>query len=677
MNVIKRTVAAFKAFTSMQWARSSSWFSMFMGSTQIDYRASAGDGRTNAAVMACVRFAQRAMPEAPLTVLVRNRDGELKPAPDHALQMKLDQPNPYYSGVHLLGALVADLMLTGNAYMVKVRTGNRRIAELWWAPSTTMEPMWPDDGSAFISHYEYRVEGDVIMIPPEDVVHIRQGFDPSNIRKGLSDLASLYREIATDNEAANWTASLLKNGAVPGVVISPEGDTIANQDEADEVKDQYIQRFGGDNRGAPLVLRGAAKVQVLSFSPNEMNLAAIRNVPEERITAVLGIPAAVVGLGTGLEQTKVGATLDAMERQAYKSCLIPMQRLIVAELQMQLVPDFGDPSTLRVQFDLSEVSALQEDQNALHERVRADWLAGLITMNQALQETGRDVLSGPEGDVRAIPGTVTLTEPSALIAPPEPAADPNAPADQPSNLRALPEAAGRRRGAVKVKGIEDIPRLFDLLREDDEPTWREAVENYLKDQLGRVIARLVLGNETAEMLLPILEAGLLGDILEPLQRRTLASVRRIAVAELGVVFNLPDPAVREYLRDAGRNIAGITDHTREQIAAALADGQAEGEGIPQLVQRLRALTAFGRSRAETVARTELGLAQQLSTIAAYKASGVVVGVLVLDGQDDDAACRAINGQKFPLDRLPSMLEHPRCRRSFAPIVDASEIEGAA
>jgi hypothetical protein len=61
-----------------------------------------------------------------------------------------------------------------------------------------------------------------------------------------------------------------------------------------------------------------------------------------------------------------------MREQAYESCLIPMQRLIVAELQMQLVPDFGDPARLRVQFDLSQVRVLQDDQNALHERASDD-----------------------------------------------------------------------------------------------------------------------------------------------------------------------------------------------------------------------------------------------------------------------------------------------------------------
>lgn len=743
MNVVQRARASLKAFV-MAWARGASWGMSWFSNTEYDYATAAGDGRSNAAVMACVRWVQRALPEAPLIVKQRGADGDLQDMPDHPLQDKLEHPNPYYSGLHLIGALVADLMLTGNAYIIKARNGASRVVELWWVPSTMIEPRWPEDGSAFISHYDYTVDGRPVRLETSEIVHIRQGFDPRNIRKGLSDLSSLLREIATDNEAANWTAAMVRNVTPPGVVVTPGKDVALSQENADQIKSEFAAKFGGDRKGSALVLSAEADVRVLSFSPEQMNLREIRNVPEERITAVFGIPAAVVGLGTGLEQTKVGATLDAMERQAYKSCLIPMQRLIMAELQMQLVPDFGDPTRLRVVFDLDQVSVLQEDHNSLHERARGDLQAGLITLNQALKMIGEDD-AGPTGEVRYLPTGITVKPADDLLPALAPAA-----LQPPTPLRALPapqdggdeiatrsigqgavasegtQRVGQRRdqhgivglgqgshaadpvrvasgderrhmrnprdGSVDVvavldddhhassvarKGIDDIPGLFDLLLQDDEPAWRKAVRSYLNDELARVIARLATGDETAEMLVPDTESGLLRDILDPHQRATLESIRRITAAELGVAFNIPDPAVREYLEDVGQNLISITGHTRDKVREALIAGQAEGEGIPQIVKRIRALTTFGKTRAETIARTELGMAQNLATLAAYRASGVVVGVRVLDGQDYDEACRAMHGRTFPLDKVPAALEHTRCRRAFAPIVDVDEIEGAA
>lgn len=513
MNVITRALVAVKALSTMRWPRSAAWFSMLLGSTTFDYRRSAGDGRTNAAVMACVRWAQRALPEAPLQVVTRNRDGELKPAPEHALQMLFERPNSYYSGLHLLGALLADLMLTGNGYAIKLRSADNRVVQLWWVPSTLMEPRWPDnDPSVFISHYDYSVEGQVVQVDPSEVVHIRQGFDPNNVRKGLSDLTSLYREIATDNEGANWTGSLLRNGAVPGVIISPEGDTSASAADLEDIKEKFQARFGGDQRGAPLVMKGPTKVQVLSFTPEQMNLRAVRQIPEERITAVLGIPAAVVGLGAGLDTTKVGATMREMREQAYESCLIPIQRLIVAELQMQLVKDFGDPAKLRVQFDLSQVRVLQDDQNALHQRARDDLGAGLITLNQALQMIGQEPLSGAEGDVRYLPNTITVktldtlippkiedvTPPSDQAALPAPA-DAGA-ADQPAKALV---AAGARNGhangkASAVATLEDLGPALVLSESDLDRLSKVGPDDL--DNAGRFWRRVTEGSGLEDLI---------------------------------------------------------------------------------------------------------------------------------------------------------------------------------
>jgi HK97 family phage portal protein len=713
VNVIARALASFKALTRMQWGRASSWFSMLLGSTTFDYRASTGDGRSNAAVMACVRWAQRALPEAPLQVVTRNAQDELKPAPDHALQALLDRPNAYYSGQHLLSALLADLMLTGNAYAVKIRSGNRRVVQLWWAPASLIEPRWPDnDPSVYISHYDYQVEGQVVPIDPADVVHVRQGFDPQNIRKGLSDLAALYREIATDNEGANWTAGLLRNGAVPGVIVSPEGTVTASDADLEGIKDKWVQRFGGDERGKPMVVGSPIKVQVLSFNPEQMKLRDVRIIPEERITAVLGIPAIVAGLGAGLQRSTFANYAEAREA-AYESFIIPMQRLLCAELQMQLVPDFGDPATLRVQFDLSQVRVLQDDQNALHERARADLGAGLVTLNQALEMIGEKPIEGEGGDVRYVPNTVTVKTLDTLIPEEQPAA-----LAEPTPLRALPAAtegdAAAGKGALlpaqKAAALSDqallerFERGMAALEADLADDLLDAFEGVAEAALGR--ASSFLANQVFERGVDAIlisngrEAAVaVGEAQQIVKGDMIAGL--VTEADHEPIRRLLRSYVLKSMRQAAEDLAPLTgDVVRIQrnspaVKAAVADMEARMPGIAattgddfgRLIRRLErrpgsvslpdvraALLEYAGeaypARAEQIARTEGAAAHAAGVLLVAEESGIADRVHLADG-DGDAACTARNGTVLTLEEARGVgLLHPNCRLRLIPVLAA-------
>jgi HK97 family phage portal protein len=415
----------------MHFGRGGTRWSVGIGSTEYDYRASVGDSRGNAMVMACVRWAARTFPEAPTIVETKAAKG-WEQSDEHPLLSLLARPNPYYSGLHLWSATLADWMLTGNAYWFKRRSGNGRPVELWWIPSSMLEPKWPDDGMTFIGWYDYTVEGQVYPADPADVVHFRDGFDPANIRKGLSPIQALLREIATDNEAANWTASMLRNVGVPSVVLSPDGDYDVDPDVAEESRDRWVARTTGDRRGGPIFMSGRTKVSVLSFSPEQMQMRDQRRIPEERVSAIFGTPAVVVGLGAGLDRSTYSNMAEAREA-AYESMLIPTQRLFAADLNGQLVPNFGDPLRLRIGFDLSKVRVLQDDQNALHERTRGDLVGGLVTLNQAREMIGQDPLPGKDGDVYYIPTGVTVTPADDLLPPePEPVPAALAPGDEPA-----------------------------------------------------------------------------------------------------------------------------------------------------------------------------------------------------------------------------------------------------
>lgn len=359
------------------------FFDMLDRPATSDLAREVGDGTGADVLMSPVRWLQRAMTQAPIVALDTNGD----PVDGSDLAELVRTPNLEYSREVLLAGTVLSLCLDGNAYWLIARDNGGRPVELWYAPHIAIEPAWPRDRSdVFISHYEYEAGGRTINLAPEDVVHFREGVDLDNVRKGLSPMKGLLREVWTDNEAAIFTAALLRNGGIPGVVVSPaDKEVTIEPDQAKAIEARIETKFGRGGRGRPLVMTAATNVEQFGFSPRELDLSPLRDVSEERVCAALGVPAAVVGFGAGLQQTKVGATMEALVRSAWRDGVIPLQCVIAGELTRQLAPAFHVDECA---FDNSNVQALQENADAVAKRSAELYKAGVITRAEARTMNG-------------------------------------------------------------------------------------------------------------------------------------------------------------------------------------------------------------------------------------------------------------------------------------------------
>lgn len=396
------TRAGFKAF-AMRWSGQGGGptplAELFnFGRSRYNYPSDVAGGRGNSIIMSVIGWIMRNFPQAEFQVVELNDDGTENPIFDHELSALIESPNPFYSGENLFYATILDLETAGNAYWMIAKSTMGTIAELWWIPQQLIRPRWNENGSKFIEWYDYTPDPsrtDVIYkIPPEEIVHYRDGIDADNTRLGISKLKSLMREIWTDDECANFVAALMRNYAVPSVIIAPDdNESEISTEEAEAMKLRYVQGFGNDNRGAPMFLSGPVKVQIVSHSPAEMNLVGLRRVPEERVTAVYGVNAIVAGLGVGLEHSTFRNYKEA-RAAAYEECILPLHKLIAKEIRRSLLPLFSTASVgsnkpqalaagrlseraaeptpisgkkttetrFTVRFDTSKLSVFQEDQ---------------------------------------------------------------------------------------------------------------------------------------------------------------------------------------------------------------------------------------------------------------------------------------------------------------------------
>src|SRR3546814_7984457 len=121
-----------------------------------------------------------------------------------------------------------------------------------------------------------------------------------------------------------------------------------------------------------------------------MDTGGARDVAEALVCALLGIPAAVFGFGAGLQQTKVGATMQQMSKQAWENGVLPFCRLAADELKRSLLPQFGKVDGLDVFWDTSDVPAMQEDEDQKAERWGKIFEAGMVQLYEAREALGME-----------------------------------------------------------------------------------------------------------------------------------------------------------------------------------------------------------------------------------------------------------------------------------------------
>lgn len=382
----RRTVKASTFTIIPSWVRESFLTPSFRTLTDEGYKR-------NAAFFNCVSTLAMSFPEPPLTVYDGDGD-EAERLPTHPLRFLLRRPNPLMGEDELAIYTIVYLAIGGNAYWHKVRARTGAVIQLWPYHAGQILPV--PGGDSWIAGYEYDDgTGRKVKIPSEDIVHFKwPAPDPAQPWMAQPPLLAAAREVDTDNEATRYLFALLKNDAVPRVMIMTPADVMMDFEQKRQLKEQFVRTYGGDGRGEPAVLDGGAKVERLSLGLQELAFEALHRIPEARIAGALRVPPIIAGLNVGLERSTFANYAEAVKHFT-TGTLVPFWRLVASEVEADLGPEFGGGVSVR--HDLSQVQALQEDQNAKWQRVNGAINAGYITVNEARRRIGEKTIPG--GDV--------------------------------------------------------------------------------------------------------------------------------------------------------------------------------------------------------------------------------------------------------------------------------------
>lgn len=654
--------------------------------------------KASSAVSACVRALAMSFPEPELQVLVENASGEKVPQPSHPLRKLLRKPNPDMGEAEFMAFAVTYAAIGGNCYIWKERNASGKVIALWPFHDGQMEPV-PGESTleGLVKEYRYDPgDGRKIIIPKNDVIQWKWMIDPDQPWRGIGAVALAARDTDSDTESSRYIYALLKNDAIPRVVITlTEGEELTPETSA-RLRASWHERYGGENRSEIAFLEAGMKVEKLGMNLTELAYETLKNIPESRICAAFGVPPVIAGLYVGLKRSDYG---DGQARRSFtETTLAALWRSFESEMENGLAPEFD--ANVSLKFDLNSVRALQENVSELWARIDRAVTNGYIKRSEARQALGynvedydevyREVLSAqwvkPEDSLAireaANAASIAASESSAAGQP-----DPNQPNSNPSTSGGAGNEEEQASRALAETKMLVYGRTMQRIRKTVAVSMAKDLDDYFARLADRVISRAAKAWEGAEVkALPQPE-----DLLTPKDDAELVKIIKrwyAAIAELSwetinlslgvtVAFDLTDPSVSAALSKAGNNVIMISRTTREALREALVYGNEHGWSIQQLVRGdenqpgiRQIVEQTYKNRATTIARTELGNAQNSVAIDRYGGAGVAeVRVLDNGDDDDDEPCQILNGTTQTLAwAREHPLEHPNCTRAFVPVI---------
>lgn len=279
--------------------------------------------------------------------------------------------------------VINDFKLLGNAYVKKIRVDGK-VVSLQFLPADMVSPY--GNSKDPIQYWNYNADGVSYKIENKDLIHFKYGRDPGDIRLGRSPVSAVLREIATDNYASTTSYGIMRNNALPSIILGPDASEMSvdiSPDDARTIKRRLQEDFSGDNSGGVAVLTGPYKMDRVSWSPSELALDIIRRLPEERITAALGLNAMCLGLGAGLERSTY-QNYERAQQAAYEEGLIPLLKQMSEVITFNLMYEY--PETKEgdyFEFDISNARALADDLDASAVRAERLYKVGIATLEEA------------------------------------------------------------------------------------------------------------------------------------------------------------------------------------------------------------------------------------------------------------------------------------------------------
>lgn len=361
-------------------------------------------GRNSELVYACVEKKAMAACDPVLTVEKRkSTSDEFERVDDHPLIELMNNPNPWESGDSFIKSWFASENLCDVFYAEIIRSAAKEPVNLIpLHPGNVKEHYRRGERGSTLRYIEYNLgDGKIIKLDPEDVL-IRRRHSTASVFSSHSPLAAALGTADADAALNDYVRAFFNNGGVPSGVLKFT-DRKLKDEQAKAIQQQWLTRYArsGTGRRGVAVLDSSAEFQTIGSELNDITSEELSGQSETRICMTFGVPPILIGAYVALRYVNQRASVQEAQTDFWKHTMKPELTSVRRYLTHSLLSEFESEADIRsgrirVNWDFSNVEALQESQDDLMKRANEGFAGGLITRNEGRGMIGMDPV--PEGD---------------------------------------------------------------------------------------------------------------------------------------------------------------------------------------------------------------------------------------------------------------------------------------
>ncbi len=566
------------------------------------------------------------------------KNENLEKTTDHALYNILYQPNPLMDGSQLFSLIVIYLKLFGSAPLFVIRDKYRNVKGLFPMRPDLVHTKQKDDGT--IAYYEFRLMNKTERFEVGDVLYLRDP-DPRDPVKGFGALSAVALEVDVDASAALWNKVYMDNHGEPAGVL--ETDHSLTEEVYNRLIKAWNERHAGStNAGKFAILEAGLKWRATSTHPKEGGYIETRKMTKSMILNIFGIPEGFFAKDVTF------ANAEVMERALVTYTIDPMLQMIINHLNYNLVPEVDQNAWIGY---APLVKEDKEHKLNTHKAGVGVWL----TVNEVRAEYNLPPVEG--GDKIETSNTSNTT--TINLSKNEEQILTKITARQNKNKQVIKNIAKRIQCKKAIKSLikqkkeqkttvirltKSMPKISKkvlserkvFLKKSDERIgkYKKVMNDFFVEQ-SKEIEKIITKSKTQKS-----DEDVIGTINEFFKNNvplaTLIAEQYEIDLSLGVaaissllgkkpVDIMKENLTVDFLKKAPLKSAGeINETTREQITSVLSDMiEAELYNRDDAIEAVQKITGDDAYyRAERIARTEVGRAQNFARLMEMKALGV-------------------------------------------------------